>query len=131
MPERPKGTRAVQDAVRRAVERTFQSSVGSAGQTRERAQELADEVLRRAEDSAARASRGVREAGSRQRAAAANVGDRVGDRLRDAIAEVTGVHADEVERLRSELASLRARVDELEGRLKAEPGAQSARKKST
>src|SRR5256885_12853307 len=67
------------EAVRRAVERTVQSTVGSAGLTRDRAQEIVDEVVRRAEQSAARAGRGVREsvgrAGHRQAEAAAGVGD--------------------------------------------------------
>jgi polyhydroxyalkanoate synthesis regulator phasin len=121
-----KGTRGVQDRVRRAVERTFQTTVGSAGQTRGRAQELADEVLRRAETGAARASRGVREAGTRQREAAGNVGDR----LREAIAELTRIRGDEVEQLRAELAELRSRVDALE-RKRSTGGGKSPSKQRT
>ena len=105
----------MQDAVRRTVERTFQSTVGSAGQTRGRAQELADEVLRRAEGSASRGVRGVRQAGHKQREAAVNVGDR----LREVVVELTGVRSDEIERLRSQVERLGARVEQLERKLGA------------
>ena len=113
MPSGPKKAGAVPDAVRRAVERTFQSTLGSSPLTRERAQELADDVLRRAEESAARAGRGVRQAGVRQREAAAGVGDR----LRDAIAEIRSIGGDEIGQLRSEVETLRRRVDKLEREL--------------
>jgi polyhydroxyalkanoate synthesis regulator phasin len=99
--------------VRRAVERTFQSTIGSGPLTRERAQELADDVLRRAESGAVRAGRGVRQAGVKQREAAAGVGDR----LRDAIAEIRSIGGDEIGQLRSEVDALRRRVDELEQKL--------------
>jgi polyhydroxyalkanoate synthesis regulator phasin len=113
-PEAPKKAGGVPDAVRRAVERTFQSTVGSSPLTRERAQELADDVLRRAEESAARAGRGVRKAGERPRDAAAGVGDR----LRDAIAEIRSIGGDEIGQLRSEVEQLKLRVDELERELR-------------
>jgi polyhydroxyalkanoate synthesis regulator phasin len=102
----------VPEAVRRAVERTFQTTLGSAALTRERAQELADDVLGLAEQRAARAGRGVREAGHRQREVAAGVGDRV----RDAIAELRALGADDVGKLRAELDALRRRVEQLERR---------------
>jgi polyhydroxyalkanoate synthesis regulator phasin len=115
MSDTPKKAAAgVPDAVRRAVERTFQSTVGSSPLTRERAQELADDVLRRAEESAARAGRGVRKAGERPRDAAAGVGDR----LRDAIAEIRSIGGDEIGQLRSEVEQLKLRVDELERELR-------------
>jgi polyhydroxyalkanoate synthesis regulator phasin len=110
MSSSPKKPGGVQDAVRRAVERTFQSTLGSSPLTRERAQELADDVLRRAEEGAARAGRGVRQAGVRQREAAVGVGDR----LRDAITEIRSIGGDEIGRLRSEVEELKRRVDELE-----------------
>jgi polyhydroxyalkanoate synthesis regulator phasin len=115
MSETPKkAAGGVPDAVRRAVERTFQSTVGSSPLTRERAQELADDVLRRAEESAARAGRGVRKAGERQREAAVGVGDR----LRDAIAEIRSIGGDEIGQLRSEVEQLKLRVEELERELR-------------
>jgi polyhydroxyalkanoate synthesis regulator phasin len=112
---RSKKATGVPDAVRRAVERTFQSTLGSGPLTRERAQELADDVLRRAEEGAVRAGRGVRKAGVRQREAAAGVGDR----LRDAITEIRSIGGDEISQLRSEVEQLRRRVDDLERQLAA------------
>jgi polyhydroxyalkanoate synthesis regulator phasin len=103
----------VPDAVRRAVARTIQSTLGPAALTRERAQELADEVLRRAEDRAGQARRGVRGAGQLPRDAAVEVGDR----LRDAIADLRGPTNEDVEQLRSEIELLRLRVDQLERKL--------------
>jgi polyhydroxyalkanoate synthesis regulator phasin len=127
VPSGPRKTGGVPDAVRRAVERTFQSTLGSSPITRERAQELADDVLRRAEESAARAGRGVRQAGQRQREAAAGAAAGVGDRLRDAIAEIRSIGGDELSQLRAEVETLRRRVDELERRLGAS-GAEARRK---
>jgi polyhydroxyalkanoate synthesis regulator phasin len=109
-----KGAAKLPDALRRAVERTFQSTVGSATLTRERAQELADDVLHRAEESAARAGRGVREAGHRPRDAAAGVGDRV----RELIGDI-GSGNEEVVQLREELSRLNRRIDDLERKLSA------------
>jgi polyhydroxyalkanoate synthesis regulator phasin len=103
--------------VRRAVARTIQSTLGPAALTRERAQELADDVLRRAEDRAARAGRGVREAGQKPRHAAVAAGDR----LREAIAELRGPTLDQIEQLRSEIELLRLRVDQLERKIAARP----------
>lgn len=106
---------AVPDTVRRAVARTFQSTLGSAALTRERAQELADEVLRGAERGAVRAGRGVRQAGHRQREAAVGVSDRV----REAIADLRGMTGDDLSELRFEVDRLRRRVDELERKVRA------------
>jgi polyhydroxyalkanoate synthesis regulator phasin len=120
------------DAVRRAVERTVQSTVGSAGLTRERAQEIVDEVVRRAEQSAARAGRGVRDsvgrAGQRQAEAAAGVGDI----LREAIPDLRVVTRDELRKLRSELDRLGKRVAKLEAQLaKPSPARRGTKSKST
>jgi polyhydroxyalkanoate synthesis regulator phasin len=109
MARRPKASTGA-DAVRRAVARTIQNTLGPASLSRERAQELADDMLRRAEDSAARAGRGVRDAGQRPRSAAVGVGDRV----RDAITELRRLSGEDTGQLRSDLERLRQRVDELE-----------------
>lgn len=120
------------DAVRRAVERTVQTTVGSAGLTRERAQEIVDEVVRRAEQRAARAGRGVKEsverAGHRQAEAAAGVGDR----LRDAIPDIRVVTRDDLRKLRLELDRLGKRVERLERQLaKPRPTARPAKSGSS
>jgi polyhydroxyalkanoate synthesis regulator phasin len=125
MARTPKGASGVPDAVRRAVNRTIQSTLGPAGLTRERAQELADDVLRRAEHGAARAGKAMGGAGQRQREAAAGVGDRV----KDAIADLRGPASDDLEQLRSEVEMLRLRVDQLERKLGA-PGRRAAATKS-
>ena len=117
--------------VRRAVERTVQSTFGSAGMTRDRAQEIVDEVVRRAEQSAARAGRGVREsvgkAGQRQAEAAAGVGDR----LRDAIPDLRVVTRDDLNKLRLEIGRLRKRIESLEQQSSgARPANRKARAKA-
>jgi polyhydroxyalkanoate synthesis regulator phasin len=106
-------------------------TLGSAPLSRERAQELADNVLQRAEESAARAGRGVRHAGQRQRDAAAGAAAGVGDRLRDAIAEIRSLGSDEMSRLRTEVDTLRRRVDELERRLGQEAQTKAASRSQT
>lgn len=114
--------------MRRAVARTIQSTLGPAALTRERAQELADDVLRRAEGRAARAGRGVRDAGQKPRDAAVAAGDR----LRDAITELRGPTLDQIEQLRSEVELLRLRVDQLERKLasRARPTSEQDEKQS-
>jgi polyhydroxyalkanoate synthesis regulator phasin len=110
MARRPKASTGVPDTVRRAVARTIQNTLGPTSLSRERAQELADDMLRRAEDSAARAGRGVRDAGQRPRSAAVGVSDRV----REAITELRRLSGEDTGQLRSDLERLRQRVDELE-----------------
>jgi polyhydroxyalkanoate synthesis regulator phasin len=102
----------VPDAVRRAVDRTFQSTVGSAGSTRERAQELVDDVLRIAEEGAARAGRGVREVGRQAEAAG------VPERLREAIGDLRFATREDLRALTSEVEALSERVRQLEARLR-------------
>jgi polyhydroxyalkanoate synthesis regulator phasin len=122
-----KATPGVPDAVRKAVARTIQTTVGPAALTRERAQELADDVLRRAEGGAARAGRGVREAGQKPRDAASGVGDR----LREAVAELRSFGTYESDQLRSELELLKLRVDALERRLGGAAGPKGPRETTT
>ena len=108
--------RAVPDAVRRAVERTVQSTLGSAEVTRERAQELVDDVVRMAEHSAARAGRGVRGAGQRPAVAA--------DRVRDALQDLRTA----TERLAERVAQLETQLEE---QLGVTPKRGSAKSKAT
>jgi polyhydroxyalkanoate synthesis regulator phasin len=87
-----------------------------------------DEVVRRAEQSAARAGRGVRDsvgkASQRQAEAAAGVGDR----LRDAIPDIRVVTRDDLRKLSLELERLGKRVDRLEKQL-AKPRSNNQRAK--
>ena len=89
--------------MRRAVERTVQTTVGSAGLTRDRAQEVVDEVVTRAE---------------RTRGAAVGVGDRVRDALHD-LRQMTG---DEMKDLRAAIERLANQVESLESRLESATG---------
>jgi polyhydroxyalkanoate synthesis regulator phasin len=91
------------EAVRRAVERTVQTTVGSAGLTRDRAQEVVDEVVTRAE---------------RTRGAAAGVSDRVREALHD-LRQMTG---DEMKDLRTAIERLANQVESLESRLESATG---------
>jgi polyhydroxyalkanoate synthesis regulator phasin len=123
------------DSVRRAVERTVHTTLGSAGLTRDRAQEVVDEVVNRGQQTAARAGRGVREAGQRQAEAAAGVSDR----LREALHDLRAMTTDEMKDLRSTIERLANRVESLESRVTAATGLRrpgsaaspGARKKAT
>jgi polyhydroxyalkanoate synthesis regulator phasin len=106
------------DTVRRAVERTVHSTLGSAGLTRDRAQEVVDEVVNRGQQTAARAGRGVRDAGQRQAEAAAGVSDR----LREALHDLRVITTDEMKDLRSTIERLANQVESLESRVSAATG---------
>jgi polyhydroxyalkanoate synthesis regulator phasin len=92
--------------------------------TRERAQDLVDDVVRRAEQGAARAGRGVREAGQRQAEAAAGVGDR----LRDAILDRRVATREDIRRLGGEIERLAARVDRLDREIRGLRGSKTTSK---
>ena len=83
MPKR-KGTRA--DALRTAVDQTFHAAAGQAQMTRDRAQELVDELSHTAA------------------------------RVRDLLDELRPPTADEIRGVRDELRALEKRVAKLEGR---------------
>ena len=82
-----KGTRA--DAVRSAVDQTFHAAAGQAQMTRERAQELVDELSHTA------------------------------TRVRDLLDELRPPSADDIRALRDDLRALERRVAKLEGRGKS------------
>jgi len=106
------------DSVRRAVERTVHTTLGSAGLTRDRAQEVVDEVVNRGQQTAARAGRGVRDARQRQAEAAAGVSDR----LREALHDLRVITTDEMKDLRSTIERLANQVESLESRVSAATG---------
>jgi polyhydroxyalkanoate synthesis regulator phasin len=80
------------DAVREAVERTIQTTLGGAQQTRGRAQDAIDEVVQGAE------------AGAKT----------VGKRVREAIETTRPATSDDIRELREEIRALAARVEALE-----------------
>jgi len=81
------------DAVRAAAVQAFEATAGQAGLTRERAQELADELAQAA------------------------------GRIRGALDDLRPAAADEVRALRDELRALEVRVAKLEAAAPAKPGA--------
>jgi polyhydroxyalkanoate synthesis regulator phasin len=95
--------------------------------TRERAQDLVDDVVRRAEQGAARAGRGVREAGHRRAEAAAGVGDR----LRDAIPDLRVATREDIRRLGSKIERLAARVDRLDREVRGLRASRATSKSNT
>jgi polyhydroxyalkanoate synthesis regulator phasin len=123
MPANDKSSPAggVPDSVRRAVERTIESTLGSSAQTRERAQDLVDEVLRRAE----RATKGVREVTDKQREAATGVGGR----LRSAVQDLRLATGEDVREIRGALRRLEDRVAKLEKSVSNKPAKKKAASK--
>jgi polyhydroxyalkanoate synthesis regulator phasin len=81
------------DAVREAVERTLQTTLGGAQQTRGRAQEALDDVVHGAEVGA----------------------KNVRARVREAIETTRPATSDDIRELREEIAALAKRVEQLEG----------------
>lgn len=94
------------DAVREAVDRTVQATVGSAQFTRERAQEAVDEVVRGAETRAGAVRQAVRGALEERRPATQ-------EDIRDLVKELRGISR---------------RLGAIEDRLPPETGTASARK---
>jgi len=95
MARRP--SQQVPDAVRDAVERTIQATVGSAQITRERAQEAVDEIVRGAGAGA----------------------ESLRDRIAEAFDERRPATHDDLKEIRSELRAIGKRLDAIEKRLPA------------
>ena len=98
MARRP--SQQVPDAVREAVERTIQATVGSAQMTRERAQEAVDEIVRGAGAGA----------------------ESLRERIAEAFEERRPVTNDDLKEIRSELRAISRRLDAIEQRLPAKRG---------
>jgi hypothetical protein len=97
----PGSDKGPSEALREAIERTFEATAGSAAETRDRAAALLDEVVRRG-----------REARQASSAVSARVGDAIhGLRERD-----------EVRRLEAELGSITERLEKLESALRRGQG---------
>jgi polyhydroxyalkanoate synthesis regulator phasin len=95
MARRP--SQQVPDAVRDAVERTLQATVGSAQITRERAQEAVDEIVRGAGASA----------------------ESLRERIAEAFEERRPATHDDLKEIRTELRAIAKRLDAIEKRLPA------------
>jgi polyhydroxyalkanoate synthesis regulator phasin len=109
-------SRGLSDALRDAIERTFASSAGSATETRERAAELLDDVVRRgqeAREAVGQAGRRVARRGQEARDASAELGARV----LEAIQGMRLPTRDDLAGLREDLEALERRLDDLEREL--------------
>lgn len=97
-----KGAEAVGDALRSAVERTLAATAGSATETRDRAQGLLDDVVRRGQSARERVTRR---------------GEEATNRLADAIGELRAADGENLESLATRLNSLEARLQDVEASL--------------
>lgn len=118
----------VGDALRTAVERTLAASAGSASETRQRARELLDELVKRGElarDELGRRGEAAREEVSRRGEAAredfTRRGGEASRRLTEAIGELRPADRDEQGSLDRRVAALERRIGELERARSAEP----------
>jgi polyhydroxyalkanoate synthesis regulator phasin len=98
------------DAVRDAVERTVQATVGSAQMTRDRAQEAVDDVVRGAEERAGEVRRRVPSP------------EAVRGRVFGAIEERRPATQEDLKEIRAELRAIARRLSSIEERLPARPG---------
>ena len=94
------------DAVRDAVERTIQATVGGAQQTRGRAQEALDDVVSGAEASA----------------------KNVRARVREAVEKTRPATSDDIRELHKEINALSRRLDKLESKQKPAPKSRSTKR---
>ncbi len=113
-PPPPDEQSGISEALRSAIENTFAASSGSAGQTRERAGELLDEVAKRG-----------REAGWELRRRGQDAGAELKRRGQDASTELRrrgqDAGADVVARIEEELRSISERLAKLESALRSKP----------
>lgn len=100
------GPEAVGEALRNAVERTLAATAESATSTRERAQDLLDDVVRR---------------GQSARHEVARRGESATSRLAEAIGDLRAADREGLERIVERLGALERRLADLERRVDAQP----------
>jgi hypothetical protein len=108
MPNRKPAPQRLPEAVRDAVDRTFQATRESAETTRTRAQDVVDDVVRGAEAGA----------------------QTVRERVRGAIEERRPATSDDIRELRKELRAIGRRLDAIEERLPARRGGGGSKSRS-
>jgi polyhydroxyalkanoate synthesis regulator phasin len=104
--ESKEGQGGLSEGLRTAIERTFSTTADSAAETRERAQELLDEVARRGQD--------AREAMARRGQEAREASAGITTRVVEAIQDMRLATAEELRELRGELDRLESRIAALE-----------------
>ena len=105
----------ISEALRKAVEATFSATAGSAGETRERAGELLDEVTRRGRDARAEVVRRGQEAREEVAKRGQVARDEVARRSQEAREEV-------VARVEAELHTISERLAKLEAAIRGDKG---------
>ena len=116
---RSSGPQNVPDAVREAVERTVQATVGSAQITRDRAQEAVDEIVRGAEAGAEVVRERVRGAGAAPR------------RVAGALDERRPATHEDLQKLKADLRAIVRRLDAIEDRLPSKGSGAKAKRGSS
>jgi polyhydroxyalkanoate synthesis regulator phasin len=99
------GAEAVGDTLRNAVERTLAATAGSATETRDRAQGLLDDVVRRGQDARQQVARRSEEATTR---------------LAEAIGDLRAADGEDLDQLASKLAAIERRLQAVEARMGAD-----------
>jgi polyhydroxyalkanoate synthesis regulator phasin len=116
----------ISEALRKAVEATFSATAGSAGETRERAAELLDEVARRGRDARAEVARRGQEAREEVYKRGQVARDEVARRGQDAREEVARrsqeAREEVVARVETELHSISERLAKLEAAIRGDKG---------
>jgi polyhydroxyalkanoate synthesis regulator phasin len=102
-------TEGVGDALRAAVERTLAATADSATETRQRAQNLVDDVVRR---------------GQVARDQVTKRGEEASNRLAEAISDLRSADGESLEELRGRIATLEARLNAMDARLEAQSNPQ-------
>lgn len=112
------GQSGLSDALRAAVERTYSATAGPVAETRERAQELLDDVV----DRAGQARGAVTDALSRAQRARESVAEAISAVHLPAREDLTKAGREELAKLEQELAGIGKRLEELESSIRRRRG---------
>lgn len=106
----------VGDSLRAAVERTLAATAAPAAETRQRAQELLDEVVRRGRSAREQASR----RGEAAREEVVRRGEQAGERIADVISDLRPADSDALESIAGRIGALEQRFEAIERLLRSE-----------
>lgn len=104
------------DSLRAAVERTLAATAAPAAETRQRAQELLDEVVRRGRSAREQATR----RGEAAREEVVRRGEQAGERIADVISELRPAEPEALASIAARMEALERRLEGLEGLLRAD-----------
>lgn len=112
----PDPAERVGDSLRAAVERTLAATVAPAAETRQRAQELLDEVVRRGRSAREQATR----RGEAAREEVVRRGEQAGERIADVISDLRPAEPEALVRIATRMEALERRLEGLEDVLRSE-----------